>query len=57
MNPGLDFKPPNMELTDDTDENLPKYVSFGLIENARPTPSIYIKEIIVRRRRTKYLNG
>jgi len=57
MNPGLDFKPPNMELTDDTDENLPKYVSFGLIENARQTPSIYIKEIIVRRRRTKYLNG
>jgi len=57
MDPGLNFKPPNMELTDNTDENLAKYVSFGLIDNARDTPHIFIKEIVVRRIRTKYLQG
>lgn len=54
---GLNFKPPSIEITP-TDEVTGEGVgTIAYLTETRSKPHIFIKEIIVRRIRTKYLNG
>ena len=54
---GLNFKPPAIEITP-TDELTAEGIgSIGYLTEARTKPHVFIREIIVRRVRNKYLNG
>lgn len=54
---GLNFKPPAIEITPTGEQTAEGIGSIGYLTEARTKPHVFIREIIVRRVRTKYLNG